>query len=127
MLRVIKFDGHCYQFDNATDADRLLNTNDGAVEMTEAEITAAFGDLAAHVGPHNTTCAEDGTVTFDAPDLTAVASAQAVVDLAAIDVATIRPLRSILVAQEAGDQPDPADVTKLTDLESQALALREKL
>jgi len=47
--------------------------------------------------------------------------------LAAVDAATVRPLRSLLAAQSAGKAPDAADVARLTDLDTQAAALRRQL
>lgn len=50
--------------------------------------------------------------------------AQAKRELAAIDTATIRPLRAVLAAQQAGNTPAPADLDRLAELEAQALAIR---
>lgn len=57
----------------------------------------------------------------------AEAAARTRAELAVIDAATIRPLRAVLAAQHMGVDPDPADVAMLTDLETQALALRATL
>ncbi|EME67921.1 hypothetical protein H261_21004 [Paramagnetospirillum caucaseum] len=47
--------------------------------------------------------------------------------LAETDARSIRPLRSILDAQAAGQPPDPADVSILAGLKAQADALRAEL
>ena len=47
--------------------------------------------------------------------------------LTAIDAASARPLRAILVATTSGGTADAADTAKLAELEAQAKALREEL
>ncbi|CCG42195.1 phage tail protein [Magnetospirillum molischianum] len=47
--------------------------------------------------------------------------------LDAIDAATVRPLRAVLAAQAAGTAPAVDDVARLTELDSQAAALRLRL
>lgn len=64
-MRILIYDGHCFQFDNDADTDRFAENNPDAAEMTAAEIESAFGGYAQFVGPHNTTVSEDGVVTFD--------------------------------------------------------------
>lgn len=49
------------------------------------------------------------------------------VELAAIDAASARPLRAIIAATTSGGTADAADVSKLTELEAQAKALRTEL
>lgn len=44
-----------------------------------------------------------------------------------IDAASSRPLRAIVAAQAAGETPAMADLTKLANLEAQAVALRNEL
>lgn len=64
MYRILTYSGHSYQFDNADDADRFVGQHADARELTAAEIEAAFGDNARHVGPHNTTVDAEGVITF---------------------------------------------------------------
>lgn len=47
--------------------------------------------------------------------------------LVANDLASVRPLRAILDAQEKGEEPNPLDRAKLAELEEQAQALRAEL
>ena len=48
-------------------------------------------------------------------------------ELTVIDADSARPLRAILAATISGGTADPADVAKLSELEAQAVALREEL
>ena len=48
-------------------------------------------------------------------------------ELTAIDAASARPLRAILVATTSGGTADAADTAKLAELEAQAKALRTEL
>lgn len=58
---------------------------------------------------------------------TAIRIAEIEVELTAIDAASVRPLRAILAATNAGTTPAPADVARLTELDAQAVALRAEL
>ncbi|WP_461209912.1 hypothetical protein [Desulfocurvus sp. DL9XJH121] len=44
--------------------------------------------------------------------------------LAALDLAAVRPLRAVLAAEQAGTTPNAEDVAMLASLEAQAVALR---
>ena len=43
-----------------------------------------------------------------------------------IDAHSARPLRSLLLAQQAGDTPEPGDIERLAELEAQAKTLRDE-
>jgi len=60
----------------------------------------------------------EGKARLNAPILAA---------LAALDTATVRPLRSVLAAQASGKTPDPTDIARLADLEAEAARLRGRL
>jgi hypothetical protein len=49
------------------------------------------------------------------------------VELASLDAAAIRPARAVLAAQLAGLEPDAADVSRLDEIETRAVALRDEL
>lgn len=74
----------------------------GLVPMTEAEESAHFAPFM--------------------PDPAAVRLAEIDAELIALDLASVRPLRSVLAAAE----PAPEDVAKLAELDAQAAALREE-
>lgn len=57
----------------------------------------------------------------------ALRSAAIQAELTAIDAASARPLRAVLTATTSGGEADPADLTRLADLEAQARALRAEL
>ena len=57
----------------------------------------------------------------------AIRRAEIEAELTAIDAASARPLRAILVATTSGGTADAADTAKLAELEAQAKALREEL
>lgn len=73
------------------------------VEMSAAEIKA-------HVEP-------------PLPDPVALRREEIAAELAAVDLASVRPLRAVLAAEK----PDPEDVAKLAELDAQASALRAEL
>lgn len=95
---VLIYDGHCYQFDNAPDAARFADLYPNAVELSAAEIAATFGVNARHVGPHNTTVAEDGTITF-APKIS-------IDDLRAAKQSEIRDKADAILKAMASEYPD---------------------
>jgi len=57
----------------------------------------------------------------------AIRIAEIEAELTAIDAASARPLRAILVATTSGGTADAADTAKLAELEAQAKALRTEL
>jgi L-fucose isomerase-like protein len=93
--------------DHAPEAGEVLF----AAEATEAELAAAF----------------PGHATARAAVEAAGANAALRTQLDALDAKSVRPLRAVLAATQAGATPDPADLAKLAAIEAQAQSLRGQI
>jgi len=68
-----------------------------------------------------------GAWTIRQEDTAGARRVEILAELAAIDVASARPLRGVLAKQAAGGTPDQTDTDRLVALEAQAQALRAEL
>lgn len=127
-MRVLFYHNHVINCtDNDPQIDRLVKAG---AEDVPIEIFGGYPNFATSENTEKV----DGTWTFTA-DKEALAAEEAEIakaaqiadidaQLATIDAASSRPLRSILTATQAGADPDQADVDQLADLEAQAETLR---
>ena len=78
----------------------------------------------------NDWCEKDQPVT-DTPPVVVLTTEQkndaVLAQLDALDVASMRPLRAVLNAIQAGQAPSPMDIAKLAAHDTQAATLRETL
>lgn len=64
---------------------------------------------------------------ISAADLPGVVNQPIIHQLAALDIASARAIRSITIAQQAGQEPSEGDIDALKSHDAAAQALREKL